>query len=75
MSLPLQLSKILANLFQYIILLFYIHGPFKNNNILFKWTFKLSSYFNLLLFNRDGLFNYLVILICYCLTEMDFSII
>ena len=29
----------------------------------FKWTFKLSSYFNLLLFNRYGLLNYLAIFI------------
>ena len=31
--------------------------------IIFKWTFKLSTYLNLLLFNRDGLFNYLAIFI------------
>ena len=31
--------------------------------IIFKWTFNLSSYFNLLLFNRDGLLNYLAIFI------------
>ena len=29
----------------------------------FKWTFKLSTYLNLLLFSRDGLFNYLAILV------------
>ena len=31
--------------------------------LFFKWTFKLSVYCNLLLFNRDGLFNYLAIFI------------